>query len=121
MAYLDRVIGLRSPAMLTRLLLALLFATVGLQAVPFGKIGVDLEHGSAFSASTGEFAVAPQPERVAKVALPSPTLPPPEAYPELPLRLAAPFAVASHDRFGITLPAPAIATLPYPPRAPPTA
>lgn len=121
-SYLSAVLLNRSPAVLTRLFLALLLATIGIQAIPFGKIDVEQQHGSAFSAATSELAVAARAEPLPlRVILPTPALPPVDDLIPLALRpsekpLATAWAAPSP-----ALAAPRIAKLPYPPRAPPHA
>jgi len=60
-----------------RLFLALLLATIGLQAVPAGDIPIEREHGSAFSASSLDTAVARQLDRIETQAVAQPLPPPP--------------------------------------------
>ncbi len=113
----------RMPSLIfARLLAALLLATIGLQTAQAFEATPQRAHGSAFSASTTEVALAPQ-RRVdeASVALaPLPLQPSPVAEPVAP-RLAPhmlPFA-ARPDSTGP--PARLILARPAAPRAPPFA
>lgn len=114
--------GFSSSVPFFRLFLSLLVATIGLQAMPASQLAIQPDHGSAFSASTIEVAVAPQPERVTKVKLL-----PLSKLPFIPqTELLAPRAGAFVERSSTsatqTGPPPlAVTALPYPPRAPPTA
>jgi hypothetical protein len=106
---------------LMRLWLALLLATIGLQATPPGKLDLFRDHGSAFSASTYDLAIASQPERLVQSPLVAP-----RPRPELQLTLsdsrqdiAARLAWSELGARGP--PRPAVSVLPYPPRAPPSA
>lgn len=112
----------RSPAVLTRLFLALLLATIGVQAVPFGKIDIEQRHGSAFSAATAELAVAVRSEPLPlRVLLPVPALPPAGALVPLAIRMPDQPRASAWHALPLVLAPPRIAILPYPPRAPPLA
>lgn len=63
-------------ARLFRVLIALLLATIGLQATPSRPVSLELDHGSAFSATTVDVAVAERRQWSVEVkadALPEPT------------------------------------------------
>lgn len=61
--------------MLVRLWAALLLAAIGLQAAQPFRAPLEARHGSAFSATTYEVAVAPQRRIEARQALPLPAPP----------------------------------------------
>lgn len=121
MHYPGRVIGHRSPAALTRLLLAFLLVTIGLQAVPSSRFDPEPRHGAAFSADTVEIAMASRPERAAKLTLPLPALPPFDTVALRPSGVGTLPPIVAHGHGVRRLPELAIAVLPYAPRAPPTA
>ena len=62
---------------IVRLGVALLLAAIGLQAAAPVGLPLQVRHGSAFSATTSEVAIAPQrrQEMVQQVAIPEPALP----------------------------------------------
>lgn len=105
-----------------RLFLALLLATIGLQAVPSGDLSIERDHGSAFSASSIDSAFARQLDRTEVDTVAQPVLPPPDRDGMVPLRASAAIA----DRGGQFAPAPtllalAVSSPPYLPRPPPHA
>ncbi len=110
-----------------RALLALLLATIGLQAVPAHAFGVERHHGSAFDISAYEVATAAAlrsaDHRLIKAADPDPAPPAPPS----PTRIALQAGVAVHDARAVPLPRqaipplPQIASRPGAPRAPPLA
>lgn len=105
-----------------RLFLALVLATIGLQAVPAGDLPLQRDHGSAFSASSLDTAVARQVEWIETQSIAQPLLPPPVDDDLRLLRVET--SGHGHDwHVGAPphLPALALAASPYLPRPPPRA
>ncbi len=110
-----------------RALLALLLATIGLQAVPAHAFGVERHNGSAFDISAYEVATAAAlrsaDHRLVKAADPDPAPP----APPLATRIAMRAGAAGHDARAVPLPRkaiprlPQIASHPGAPRGPPIA
>ena len=120
--YLEGVTDPRSISALMRLFLALLLATIGLQAVPAGNIPIERDHGSAFSASSLDTAVARQVDRIETQVVAQPLPPPPGDTDARSLPAEA--RDSDHDwHVGPLprLPALALAASPYLPRPPPRA
>jgi len=104
-----------------RLLAALLLAAVGLQAcAPMAGV-LERTHGSAFSASTHEVAIASsrRGEAVRQVAAPQPVPPPQVAAEQVPMPVAALPAVPAPRPDSTGPPAPEILARQPAPRAPP--
>ena len=102
-----------------RLFLAFLLAAVGMQAVPSGDLPIDRDHGSAFSASSIDSAVARQVDRITTEIVGQP-VPPADRDGTVSRRLAV--IVAGHGWYAAptaVLPMLTVAAPPYMPRPPP--
>ena len=109
----------RSSSAVLRLFIALLLATIGLQAVPSGDLSIERDQGSAFSASTLDSAVARQLDRVEIETVAQPMLPPPDSViTSVAITSAGP---GWHAKLDPELPVFAVASPPYLPRPPPSA
>lgn len=105
-----------------RLFLALLLATIGLQAVPAGDIPIERDHGSAFSASSLDTAVARQVDRIETQAVAQSLPPPPGDRDARALPTEASGSEQDWQAGALPrLPALAFAAAPYLPRPPPGA
>lgn len=112
------MIGRASFTSSMRLFVVVLLVAIGLQAVPSGDLPIVRDHGSAFSASSFESAVARQTDTVTTAVSPH-VLPPPNGLEQLSRVAAVGTVWRAADVTSLS--AWAIASPPYLPRPPPQA